>query len=151
MIRLAVPLVAQGKDKTCWHASATMLWLYSQSLTKRAGPMCTLTDKWSKNEAVYPQEFITLAKRAGLAAISIANYHTAADLEVLLKKHGPIWCAGYWYGVGHIIVLTGIESGTVYLNDPDQGKEKTGTIAWFNEKLSSQLSGCMMVKDASRY
>jgi hypothetical protein len=72
-------------------------------------------------------------------------------LEALLKTHGPIWCAGFWYGPGHIIVLTGVDTGIVLLNDPDGGKPKLGTIAWFNQKLSSQISGCMMVKDSKRY
>ena len=35
--------------------------------------------------------------------------------------------------------------------DPDQGVKKEGSIKWFNEKLSSQLPGCMMVKDPGRY
>jgi hypothetical protein len=53
--------------------------------------------------------------------------------------------------VGHIIVLTGIEKDMVYFNDPDQGVKKTNTVKWFNEKLASQLPGCLMVKDQAAY
>ena len=57
----------------------------------------------------------------------------------------------FWFGVGHIIVLTGVGKDRVYFNDPDQGVKKEGTVKWFNEKLSSQLPGCLMVKDPGRY
>jgi hypothetical protein len=39
----------------------------------------------------------------------------------------------------------------VYFNDPDQCVKKEGTVKWFNEKLASQLPGCLMVKDPGRY
>jgi uncharacterized protein YvpB len=52
---------------------------------------------------------------------------------------------------GHIIVLTGVDRGKVYFNDPWGGVAKEGTAKWFNEKLSSQLPGCLMVKDQQRY
>jgi hypothetical protein len=48
-------------------------------------------------------------------------------------------------------VLTGVDGGTVFFNDPDQGVKKSGTIAWFNEKLSNSLPGCLMYKDPQRY
>lgn len=50
-----------------------------------------------------------------------------------------------------MIVLTGIDGGTVYLNDPDGAREKTGTLAWFNAKLASNLAGCMQIKDPQAY
>ena len=56
-----------------------------------------------------------------------------------------------WYGFGHVIVLTGIDNGTVHLNDPDGAKAKTGTLAWFNEKLLTGLDGCLMAKDPAAY
>jgi len=151
MYKLSVPLEAQRKSSTCWNASALMVWRYSQMQSGRAGPMHSLSDKWDKNEAITPQEFITLSKNVGLKALSNINNHTASSLEALLKLHGPIWCAGWWYGSGHVIVLTGVDAGTVFLNDPDGGKQKADTVSWFNKKRASQIGGSMMVKDSARY
>lgn len=151
MYKLSVPLEAQRKNSTCWHASALMIWRYSQIKSGRMGPMNSLSEKWDRNETITPQEFINLAKNVGLVELPLANNHTTSSLETLLKAHGPIWCAGYWYGPGHIIVLTGSDTGMVLLNDPDGGKPKMGTISWFNQKIASQIHGCMMVKDPNRY
>ena len=151
MYKLSVPLEAQRKNSTCWHASALMIWRYSQITSGRAGPMYSLSEKWGRNETISPPEFITLAKNVGLVELPLANNHTASSLEAWLKAHGPIWCAGYWYGPGHVIVLTGVDTGIALLNDPDGGKPKLGTIAWFNQKLASQIPGCMMIKDSKRY
>jgi len=150
-IRLDVPTLAQEKPMCCWHTSAMMIWLWSQQQTGRQGPMNTVAPVYEADTGISPQGFITLAKTVGLKALPLKNTHTSDDLHSYLKSHGPIWCAGFWYGFGHIIVLTGVDGGTVYLNDPDQGKKKTGSLAWFNEKLSSQLAGCLMHKDPARY
>ena len=152
MYKLSVPLEKQRKNSTCWHASALMIWYYSQSKTGRAGPMHSIGSKWEINDPIRPPEFITLAEKVGLRRIpNIETAHTEGSLEVLLRAWGPIWCAGYWYGPGHVIVLTGVDTGMVLLNDPDGGKPKLGTLTWFNEKLASQFVGCMMAKDPDRY
>ena len=152
MYKLSVPLEKQQKNSTCWHASALMIWRYSQQVSGRAGPMNTLSNKWTINETITPQEFINLAKKVGLTTVpNVQNNFTASILETLLKSWGPLWCAGQWYGVGHIIVLTGVGDGLVYLNDPDGGKPKTGSIKWFNEKLDSHIVGCLMAKNPNRY
>jgi ABC-type bacteriocin/lantibiotic exporter with double-glycine peptidase domain len=153
MYLLRVPLEAQQKSNTCWHASALMIWQYSQGRTGRAGPMQTLGAKWAGNNTIRPPEFIKLARNVGLLPLAgTTNICLSASfLEKALKEHGPIWCAGYWYGVGHVIVLTGIANGMVFINDPDKGVRKFGTLMWFNNKLASEFTGCMMVKNSSRY
>jgi len=152
MHKLSVPLEAQRKNSTCWHAAALMIWHYSQTKSGRIGPMNSLSEKWMRNEAITPQQFINLATRVGLMALPInSSNQTVSSLEALLRIWGPIWCAGYWYGPGHVIVLTGVDSGLVHLNDPDGGKPKIEKVSWFNEKLANQFVGCMMVKDPARY
>lgn len=153
MYLLHVPLEAQQKSNTCWHAAALMIWYYSQGKTGRAGPMNSLTDQWSKNNPIRPPEFIRLARNVGLLPLANTTHVSlsASFLEEALKRHGPIWCAGYWYGVGHIIVLTGVANDIVFLNDPDGGVRKIGSLSWFNNKLASEYTGCMMVKDPRRY
>jgi len=152
-IKLDVPLVAQGKPNSCWNASANMVWLYSQGKTGRQGPMMTHQDAYDRADVsgITPQEFVTLAKNVGMKTLPLKNTHSKEDLYNYLNSHGPVWCAGYWFGVGHIVVLTGVDSGTVFFNDPDGGVTKEGTLAWFNSKLASNINGCLMVKDPARY
>jgi hypothetical protein len=150
-ISLDVPLLAQELSDCCWHTSAMMIWMYWQAQTGRQGPMDTLTPTYVRNSGISPQEFITLAGRVGLRALPIKNLHASADLFAYLTNRGPIWCAGHWFGPGHIIVLTGVNDAEVQFNDPDGGVEKRGTVDWFNKKLSSSLRGCLMYKDSNRY
>ncbi|MCP1676213.1 hypothetical protein J2T57_003372 [Natronocella acetinitrilica] len=152
-IQLNVPLEAQEKPNCCWHTSAYMIWLYWQQNGKGAGPMNTVASKYQVADQVglHPSEFITLAGKVGLYKLPVKNQHSESDLFKYLRDGGPVWSAGYWFGVGHVIVLTGVGNGKVYFNDPDQGVKKEGTIKWFNEKLASQLTGCLMVKDPGRY
>ena len=150
-VKLNVPVLAQEKSMCCWHTSANMIWLYSQGKSGRQGPMNTIMPTYDDNTGIDPKSFIVLAQKVGLKSLATQNFHSERDLYGYLHEHGPLWCAGYWYGPGHIIVLTGIDGGTVHLNDPDGGKKKTGTIAWFNEKLSSAIPGCLMYKDPTAY
>jgi hypothetical protein len=130
-----------------------MIWLYWQQHGKGAGPMNTVASSYAVADTtgISPAQFITLAQSVGLYKLPVKNQHSADDLSKYLKAGGPIWCAGFWFGPGHIIVLTGIRDNTVYFNDPDGGVKKEGSVKWFNEKLASQLPGSLMVKDPGRY
>lgn len=152
-IKLNVPLLAQEMPYCCWHTAAMMIWLYHQQQTHRQGPMHTVPEAYKRadTQPLYWAEFITLAKNVGMIGLPMANNYTESDLTQLLTESGPLWCCGMWYGVCHVIVLTGVEPGVVYLNDPDKGVKKTGTISWFNEKLYSSASCSIMVKDPARY
>lgn len=153
MYKISVPLEKQQKRDTCWHASALMIWRYFQIKNGRKGPIHTLGDNWNNNRAILPNEFIRLATNVGLVEVPHANNrnHTAESLEDLLRTHGPIWCAGFWYGVAHIVVLTGVDDNMVMLNDPDGGKARMGQLSWFNRQLASHYRGCMMIKDPTQY
>ncbi|MGH7617011.1 MAG: papain-like cysteine protease family protein, partial [Gemmatimonadaceae bacterium] len=148
-IKLDVPVLAQEKSMCCWHTSAMMIWFYWQEQNGRSGPMNTVKPVYDANTglSVSVQSFITLAKTTGLKPLPAKNTYSNDDLFALLRDSGPLWCAGTWYGAGHVIVLTGIDGGTVFLNDPDGAQRKTGTLAWFNEKLLNGLDGCTMAKD----
>src|SRR6201996_3143339 len=106
MIKLDVPLVAQEKANCCWHTSAYMIWLYWQQNGKGAGPMNTVASKYAVRDTTgpYPAEFITLAQKVGLYKLYPNALITEDDLFKFLRAGGPIWSAGYWFGVGHIIV-----------------------------------------------
>jgi len=152
-IRLDVPALAQEKSMCCWHTSAMMIWQYWQGKTGRQGPMNTVAPVYVSNAglSVSAASFITLASKTGLMRLPSKNTYSNDDLFQLLTDKGPLWCAGTWYGFGHVIVLTGISNGQVFLNDPDGAQKKTGTLAWFNTKLLNGLDGCMMAKDPAAY
>jgi hypothetical protein len=92
-----------------------------------------------------------IAKTVGLNGLAGRHNWSCTDLFGALRDSGPIWCAGCWYGAGHVIVLTGVDGGTVHLNDPDGARQKTGTLACFNTKLASKLAECMQIKDPKAY
>ena len=150
-LKLEVPLLAQELSDCCWHTSAMMIWLYWQGQSGRQGPMNTLTPTYTRNRGISPQEFITLGKSVGLDALPTKNLHDSDDLHGYLSSQGPIWCAGHWFGPGHIIVLTGVDGGQMFFNDPGGGLKKQGTVDWFNKKLASSLQGSLMYKDPKRY
>ena len=150
---LDVPTAEQAKSMSCWHASAQMIWWYWQAQSGRQGPMNTLAKAWADDTglAVNVQDFVRLARKTGLKAVPRQIRYDADDLEYLLRKYGPIWCAGTWYGFGHVIVLTGIDGQKVNLNDPDGGVKKHGTVSWFNDKMMNHIDGCFMYKDPGAY
>lgn len=147
-----VPLDAQPSSDTCWHSASQMIWWYWQGKTGRQGPMNTLGDNFRDNKPILPVQFVTLASKAGLKKVpGKIDFLSAAAIESMLTKYGPIWCAGYWYGPGHIVVLTGISGDTISLNDPDGGVRKTQTVSWFNLKLARTVEGCLMHKNPTAY
>ena len=114
--------------------------------------MNTLSKSYSGDLAITPQQFIILAEKAGLKKVGAKyNNYTAATIENLLNQYGPLWCAGYWFGLGHIIVLTGIDRETIYFNDPGGGLQLTNKVTWFNNKIAKTVDGCIMYKDPNAY
>lgn len=150
-IKLNVPTLAQEMSDCCWHTSAMMIWQYSQQQTGRQGPMNTLGKTYTDNQGLSAQAFITLAKTVGMRAIPNKKIWSAANLWLALRDHGPLWCAGHWYGSGHVVVLTGVDGDNIAFNDPDGGVKKSGTVSWFNTKLANGIEGCMMSKNAAAY
>src|SRR5262245_63107888 len=97
---LNVPVVAQTRTMSCWHASAEMIWFYWQRKTGRQGPMFTLVKEWKVNNGIEANvaDFLRLAKAVGLKAAPRSRAYSSADLISMLRRYGPLWCAGYWYG-----------------------------------------------------
>ena len=132
-IRLSVPLVAQSRSMSCWYAAACMVNYYWE-----AGPRLGLPDAWAANTGITPAQQRDLARNENLRRVNSADHEfTANTLISTVRSYGPIWADGDWYGPAHAIAVTGASTegeggGTVYLNDPDGGVAKEGTIAWFN-------------------
>lgn len=157
-IKFDVPLIGQVNDNSCWNASAWMIWQYWQGKTKRQGPMNTVKEAFARSEkaGIYPLEFVKLAEKVGLKAASFKYPLSRAEFASLLLRHGPLWCAGYWWGTGagHVIVATGLSDDVVFINDPaprGKGSRKAKGLGEFNSQLAQQVAGCIMYKDPSRY
>jgi hypothetical protein len=105
--------------------------------------------RWVANEGIRALDFVRLAKVEGLKSVETpARILTSQQVEDLLRNNGPIWCAGDLDGVGHVVVLTGIDGQTVFINDPNPAKKaRIETLAWFNEKLA-RVPNCMMYMPA---
>ncbi len=141
-----VPLIKQEKRMSCWHASARMIWgfKYKQSINP-------LKSVFTKNSGLLATQFVTLAKSLGLESVPLINMsYSWLALAQLLNRHGPLWVAGDWYGVPHIVVITGVEpNGTVYINDP-AGVKKVQDMRFFNEKIASNVANPIMYLPDSR-
>ncbi len=146
-IKLVVPLVAQANQNSCWNASAQMIWWYWQRQTGHQGPMQTLADRFANVETIRPpHDFIALAQKVGMTPVNFTHPLTGDSLYRILKSNGPLWCAGGWFGFGHIIVTTGTDGSEVYFNDPDGGVAKKASLNWFNSKIHYNVKNCMMSK-----
>lgn len=137
---LNVPMIRQEKSMSCWHASARMLWAfkYKQSINP-------LKKMFNANTGIAPAQFVRLAKTLGLETVPRINMtYTATAVATLLKRYGPLWVAGHWYGTPHIVVVTGVESnGKLYVNDPGFGS-RIHDMLFFNEKIASKVSNPIM-------
>ena len=142
-VKLDVPLVTQLRSMSCWYASVCMVAYF-----REAGPRLGLPEKWKANNGIQIKDFIALAQAEGLKVVTSPTSNlTEQQLTVLLRNNGPIWCAGRWDGVPHIVVLTGVENGQVYINDPNPARgRRVESLAWFNQKLDKHVPGCMMYK-----
>ena len=134
-------MVVQLRNMSCWYASACMVNYFHE-----AGPRLGIPQKWEDNHGISIPDFVVLAKNENLQPLNAATGNfTEQQLENHLKAYGPIWCAGRWDGLPHIVVLTGVENGSVYINDPNPAKrERVESLAWFNQKLDGHVAGCMM-------
>ena len=74
-----------------------------------------------------------------------AQSYTAPGLEALVRTYGPLWMPlrdpldVKW---PHVMVITGVVGGTVYLNDPgpkDRQFFKERDIYWFNYYLDDKV------------
>jgi hypothetical protein len=103
------------------------------------------------DSGVSPAQFVKLAKTLGLETVpSINMSYSWTALAELLRKHGPLWAAGYWYGSPHIIVITGVEpDGRLYVNDPGSGP-KVHDMLFFNTKIASGVGNPIMYLPNSR-
>ena len=140
-MKLEVRHLPQERQNSCWHAAARMLYGF-----KRFACIHPLPKTWDKDKGLQASEFIELARALGLATLpKVRQTYDWTFLAHALKNYGPLWAAGQWNGVNHIVVITGADaSGKVYVNDPAFATPVLRSLAWFNAKIDKSVDVPMM-------
>lgn len=140
-MRLNVDHIMQERQMNCWHASARMLYAY-----RRSACINPLPQEYEDNQGIGAEEFINLARDLGLETLPQVNQTFSwRFISDNLGTLGPIWAAGQWNGVNHIVVITGAdEDGTIYVNDPAFGAPVVRDMAWFNSRIDKNVPIPMM-------
>ena len=140
-MRLNVMHIMQERQMNCWHASARMLYGYRNSAC-----INPLPQDYESNQGLTAEQFIDLARDLGLQTLPQVNQSFSwRFIDDNLRSYGPIWAAGQWNGVNHIVVMTGVdEDGTLYVNDPAFGAPVIRTMAWFNARIDKNVPIPMM-------
>ena len=140
-MKLDVMHIMQEKQNNCWHASARMLYGY-----RKAACINPLPQEFTNDQGLQPEQFIALARDLGLDTLPHVNQSFSwRFIDDNLQSYGPIWAAGQWNGVNHIVVITGVdENGTLYVNDPAFGAPVVHDMAWFNAKIDKNVDIPMM-------
>lgn len=125
-----VPLIPQALDMACWYASAQMLvaWRRNRNrMCEGAHPdpsnIPTLEATFVANDGLATSKIIDLAKQLGLQEVPPITPSPGA-IATMLKQYGPLWFAGL-HPSGHVVVITGINSDSVVINDPWPPKQGT--------------------------
>lgn len=110
-----------------------------------------LSKVYDSDTGISPAQFVELAKTLGLETVPEVNMSYSWEaLAEPLRRHGPLWAAGYWYGAPHVIVITGVEpSGRLYVNDPGFGPREHD-LAFFNLNIAFDVRNPIMYLPNSR-
>jgi ABC-type bacteriocin/lantibiotic exporter with double-glycine peptidase domain len=139
-MKLDVMHIMQEKQNNCWHASARMLYGYRNSAC-----INPLPQDFTNDQGLQPEQFIALAREIGLDTLPQVNQTFSwRFIDDNLQYYGPIWAAGQWNGVNHIVVSGVDEDGTLYVNDPAFGSPVVREMAWFNARIDKNVPIPMM-------
>jgi cysteine protease avirulence protein AvrRpt2 len=136
-MRLNVDHIQQEQQMSCWHASARMLYGY-----RRQACINPLPNEYAANNGIGAQQFIDLAADIGLETLPRVNQCFGWQfVDDALRRFGPLWAAGQWNGVNHIVVISGVDSdGTLYVNDPAFPTPVVRDIEWFNDRIDKTVT-----------
>jgi hypothetical protein len=136
-MQLFVAPIRQEKSMGCWHAAARMLYAY-----KNRACIDPLPSVYANNMGLSDHKFTLLAQSVGLKTIPhVSQTYDWSFIDHLLQLYGPIWAAGMWNGVPHVIVITGVSpDGTLYINDPADGLIHLRDIGWFNDRIAKDVA-----------
>ncbi len=125
-MRYDLMLIPQGTSMGCWAASIAMILGWQQQASFDPGRIAanpggtsyvpSLTSGLDPNDRY-------ILRQNGFAVEEPVCY-TPGGIESLLNDYGPLWLAGLVPLAGvaspvpHIRVVTGIQNGQIYINDP---------------------------------
>jgi ABC-type bacteriocin/lantibiotic exporter with double-glycine peptidase domain len=134
-MQLDVPYISQTGDADCWHAAIRMIYAYKKQMCPNPAPAT-----YQAGVGLSPNcaAVAAMAKAAGLKPVP-NQPNTDQQLEAILRQYGPLWLPLQGLG-GHVVVITGVENGKIYINDPAAPTDKTKTenrkvrdMAWFSQ------------------
>ncbi|MFO7996823.1 MAG: DUF4157 domain-containing protein [Dehalococcoidia bacterium] len=132
-VHYPVPLIPQPTPDSCWAGAMAMLVSYYQGAVT---PEEIAETAGISLESCYGWDVLYAAARAyGLIEIPRASY-TNEGWRDLLIRHGPLWVVESG-DPSHAVVLTGISSGTVFINNPwPPGTGNAGPVPFQDFSLS---------------
>jgi nucleoid-associated protein YgaU len=144
MVYLDVPVLPQTHSMACWHAAARMLYAYRGISIDPLPDLHRLGLNASGIGGLAGRRFDELAMDIGLRKLPVPIMSIHPDsLSRWIRSYGPLWAAGRWDGLPHIIVVVGVGIGdpnNVVINDPARGKgRRVETMEWFNARLTRSL------------
>ena len=142
MIYYDVPYIPQIHARSCWHASARMLYAYRGMSISPLPETFRLGLTASGIGGLHPSRVTELAMDVGLHMLRAPIISISPkDLERWLRRFGPLWVAGLWDGFPHVIVVVGVGLGDpnrVWINDPNPlRRRRAETITWFNDRIAT--------------
>ena len=125
-------LIPQQMTMSCWYASAQMLITWRQDRVQQSLPWLVPPDLDAQcasirdgNAGLQNPHIIAMAKRIGLKAVPPMS-PLPETLEDWLRSYGPLWVNGKT----HIVVIAGIDTGTLKVKVYDPWPPNVGKIEW---------------------
>ena len=139
-LELNVPLIAQDKTMSCWHASYRMLHAY-----KYKSSVNPLNEVYSSNSGAYPSDFRQLAKEFGVKIIhGIPATLSYEYFFEFFTKNQPVMMIWYWKsGGGHAVVAHGGDGENLLIRDPSPigtGSRAKISLQTINSRLAHKPS-----------
>ena len=136
-MKLNVPYIRQTGPLDCWHAAIRMIYAYKKQMSPNPAPSLYQADAGLSQDCA---SVAAMAKDSGMKAVPIQPVNEQ-QLEATLRTYGPLWLplndvSGA--NGAHVVVITGVENGTIYINDPawltnpSQENKKARNMLWFN-------------------
>jgi ABC-type bacteriocin/lantibiotic exporter with double-glycine peptidase domain len=139
-MKFNVPYIRQTGPNDCWHAAIRMIYAYKKKASFNPAPSLYKADAGLEPNCA---GVAALAKDTGMRPVPIKPCCSAQELEASLRQYGPLWLP-LQGPFGHVVVLTGVEKGKLYINDPawlanpSAENRKERDMVWFNQYFDSR-------------
>jgi ABC-type bacteriocin/lantibiotic exporter with double-glycine peptidase domain len=138
-MQLNVPYIRQTSAMDCWHAAVRMIYAYKKKMSPNPAPSLYQSGG-GLAQAQNCASVAAMARQIGMQAVPLQPANEK-QLEAALTQYGPLWLPltdASGKRDPHIVVLTGVEKGKLYINDPaepsnvsQQDNKKVRDWTWF--------------------